>query len=177
MFGSLVKRLRRRPLTAETGVRFPYELLNFNYISFYGSLVKRLRRRPLTAETGVRFPYELLTVIINSPTRKLKAFAFSFFMTWEIASQSCSARQKCAFFTIFYNPKVCEAHFRSFTKSFVFYKASYSYINRIVSLMRPASGGESHKPPFLLYAIQLRSTMRTISANPITMEILLVSTG
>ena len=25
--GSLVKRLRRRPLTAETGVRFPYELL------------------------------------------------------------------------------------------------------------------------------------------------------
>ena len=27
--GSLVKRLRRRPLTAETGVRFPYELLNY----------------------------------------------------------------------------------------------------------------------------------------------------
>ncbi len=27
--GSLVKRLRRRPLTAETGVRFPYELLGF----------------------------------------------------------------------------------------------------------------------------------------------------
>ncbi len=26
-YGSLVKRLRRRPLTAETGVRFPYELL------------------------------------------------------------------------------------------------------------------------------------------------------
>ena len=25
--GSLVKRLRRRPLTAETGVRFPYKLL------------------------------------------------------------------------------------------------------------------------------------------------------
>ena len=25
--GSLVKRSRRRPLTAETGVRFPYELL------------------------------------------------------------------------------------------------------------------------------------------------------
>ena len=25
--GQLVKRLRRRPLTAETGVRFPYELL------------------------------------------------------------------------------------------------------------------------------------------------------
>ena len=25
--GSLVKRLRRRPLTAESGVRFPYELL------------------------------------------------------------------------------------------------------------------------------------------------------
>ncbi len=25
--GSLVKRLRRRPLTAETGVRFSYELL------------------------------------------------------------------------------------------------------------------------------------------------------
>ena len=28
--GSLVKRLRRRPLTAETGVRFPYELLTIN---------------------------------------------------------------------------------------------------------------------------------------------------
>ena len=27
--GSLVKRLRRRPLTAETGVRFPYELFCF----------------------------------------------------------------------------------------------------------------------------------------------------
>ncbi len=26
--GSLVKRLRRRPLTAESGVRFPYELLS-----------------------------------------------------------------------------------------------------------------------------------------------------
>ena len=26
-YGSLVKRLRRRPLTAETGVRFPYALL------------------------------------------------------------------------------------------------------------------------------------------------------
>lgn len=26
-YGSLVKRLRRRPLTAESGVRFPYELL------------------------------------------------------------------------------------------------------------------------------------------------------
>ncbi len=28
-YGSLVKRLRRRPLTAETGVRFPYELRLF----------------------------------------------------------------------------------------------------------------------------------------------------
>ena len=28
--GQLVKRLRRRPLTAETGVRFPYELLTIN---------------------------------------------------------------------------------------------------------------------------------------------------
>ena len=27
-YGSLVKRLRRRPLTAETGVRFPYELFS-----------------------------------------------------------------------------------------------------------------------------------------------------
>ena len=33
--GSLVKRLRRRPLTAESGVRFPYELLIF---SLYGGL-------------------------------------------------------------------------------------------------------------------------------------------
>ena len=31
-YGSLVKRLRRRPLTAETGVRFPYELLIFYMI-------------------------------------------------------------------------------------------------------------------------------------------------
>ena len=28
--GSLVKRVRRRPLTAESGVRFPYELLTVN---------------------------------------------------------------------------------------------------------------------------------------------------
>ena len=27
IYGLLVKRLRRRPLTAETGVRFPYKLL------------------------------------------------------------------------------------------------------------------------------------------------------
>ncbi len=77
-YGSLVKRLRRRPLTAETGVRFSYELftkdkklvLRFHAfveqkkqktIRQYGSLVKRLRRRPLTAETGVRFSYELFT--------------------------------------------------------------------------------------------------------------------
>ena len=69
--GQLVKRLRRRPLTAETGVRFPYWLLSarqitlFNFIllcyNSYGQLVKRLRRRPLTAETGVRFPYWLLS--------------------------------------------------------------------------------------------------------------------
>ena len=59
--GGLVKRLRRRPLTAETGVRFPYPLLYIEYLSKpYGGLVKRLRRRPLTAETGVRFPYPLL---------------------------------------------------------------------------------------------------------------------
>ena len=36
--GSLVKRLRRRPLTAETGVRFPYELL-----TKVKALLKRLR--------------------------------------------------------------------------------------------------------------------------------------
>ena len=69
--GQLVKRLRRRPLTAETGVRFPYWLLSarqitlYNFIllcyNSYGQLVKRLRRRPLTAETGVRFPYWLLS--------------------------------------------------------------------------------------------------------------------
>ena len=28
--GAMVKRLRRRPLTAKTGVRFPYELLTIN---------------------------------------------------------------------------------------------------------------------------------------------------
>ena len=69
--GQLVKRLRRRPLTAETGVRFPYWLLSARQITLYkfillcynsyGQLVKRLRRRPLTAETGVRFPYWLLS--------------------------------------------------------------------------------------------------------------------
>ena len=31
--GSLVKRLRRRPLTAETRVRFPYGLLYYKYNS------------------------------------------------------------------------------------------------------------------------------------------------
>ena len=31
-YGSLVKRLRRRPLTAKTGVRFPYELLKAEII-------------------------------------------------------------------------------------------------------------------------------------------------
>ena len=61
--GSLVKRLRRRPLTAKTGVRFPYELFKiFQKVNRCGSLVKRLRRRPLTAKTGVRFPYELFKI-------------------------------------------------------------------------------------------------------------------
>ncbi len=31
LHGSLVKRLRRRPLTAKTGVRFPYELFNTDF--------------------------------------------------------------------------------------------------------------------------------------------------
>ena len=74
-YGRLVKRLRRRPLTAKTGVRFPYRLFIKNKIKKHliftlvydiliksqrhGRLVKRLRRRPLTAKTGVRFPYRL----------------------------------------------------------------------------------------------------------------------
>ena len=40
--GSLVKRLRRRPLTAETRVRFPYGLLSYKssvYVDSYGSVV------------------------------------------------------------------------------------------------------------------------------------------
>jgi hypothetical protein len=40
----LVKRLRRRPLTAKTGVRFPYELFNVfqkvNKMWFVGQAVK-----------------------------------------------------------------------------------------------------------------------------------------
>ena len=36
IYGSLVKRLRRRPLTAKTGVRFPYELLFDNLEVFPG---------------------------------------------------------------------------------------------------------------------------------------------
>ena len=96
-FGSLVKRLRRRPLTAKTGVRFPYELLTvlvtvqLHDINLYGSLVKRLRRRPLTAKTGVRFPYELLTVFSNSPTRKknhVSSDSFLFSMITPISSTS-----------------------------------------------------------------------------------------
>ena len=77
----MVKRLRRSPLTAETGVRTSFDglavtdefnvaiycavaslvgtgnkpLLQFN-THFYALMVKRLRRSPLTAETGVRFP-------------------------------------------------------------------------------------------------------------------------
>ena len=34
-------------------------------------------------------------------------------MRGSIASQSCSARQKCAFFAVYYNARVCEAHFCS----------------------------------------------------------------
>ena len=34
-YGSLVKRLRRRPLTAKTGVRFPYELLKVLQNTFF----------------------------------------------------------------------------------------------------------------------------------------------
>ena len=34
--GGLVKRLRRRPLTAETGVRFPYELLTLIWYGLLG---------------------------------------------------------------------------------------------------------------------------------------------
>ena len=52
----MVKRLRHRPFTAVTGVRFPLgsplTLIN----PFLGPMVKRLRHRPFTAVTGVRFP-------------------------------------------------------------------------------------------------------------------------
>lgn len=54
--GSLVKRLRRRPLTAETGVRFPYELLT------------------------------VISKEINSPTRKLSVCQmvyWQFFMLYD----------------------------------------------------------------------------------------------
>ena len=34
-------------------------------------------------------------------------------MRGSIASQSCSARQKCASFAVYYNARVCEAHFCS----------------------------------------------------------------
>ena len=89
--GLLVKGLRRRPLTAKTGVRFSYKLLLRGVAQFgralrsgrrgrkfkscrldcqkakkknkYGLLVKGLRRRPLTAKTGVRFSYKLLCVL------------------------------------------------------------------------------------------------------------------
>ena len=37
-YGSLVKRLRRRPLTAKTGVRFPYELLRTS--RFYNLIIR-----------------------------------------------------------------------------------------------------------------------------------------
>ena len=80
-YGPLVKRLRHRPFTAVTRVRFPYGSsswllrlqlfygqdtngrqfhpikLNFNSFQPYGPLVKRLRHRPFTAVTRVRFPY------------------------------------------------------------------------------------------------------------------------
>ena len=58
-YGSLVKRLRRRPLTAETRVRFPYELLTKEIpvgISFFISQeiasceIKMLRRDAQLAE-------------------------------------------------------------------------------------------------------------------------------
>ena len=38
-YGSLVKRLRRRPLTAETGVRFPYELFRLT-----GKLIRLINK-------------------------------------------------------------------------------------------------------------------------------------
>ena len=47
-YGSLVKRLRRRPLTAETGVRFPYELLIpkvKTFGIFFNQSKQRFRRR------------------------------------------------------------------------------------------------------------------------------------
>ena len=93
--GSLVKRLRRRPLTAESGVRFPYELLS-NFISVicnYGSLVKRLRRRPLTAESGVRFPYELLCYFYNSPTRNARNIVSGIFKCFCLSEKVNSARK------------------------------------------------------------------------------------
>ena len=33
-------------------------------------------------------------------------------MRGSIAAQSCAARQKCASFTVYYNERLCEAHFR-----------------------------------------------------------------
>ena len=75
----MVKRSRRRPLTAKTGVRVPVvvphiaEWCNGNTndsdsfilgsnpssAAIFASMVKRLRRRPLTAKTGVRVPMEV----------------------------------------------------------------------------------------------------------------------
>jgi hypothetical protein len=44
IYGSLVKRLRRRPLTAETRVRFPYGLLSIRSRYIHGNMMYRLFR-------------------------------------------------------------------------------------------------------------------------------------
>ena len=47
-------------------------------------------------------------------------------MRGSVASQSCSVRQKCASFRVYYNARVREAHLCYFIGNFVSYKAKPS---------------------------------------------------
>ena len=77
-YGSLVKRLRRRPLTAKTGVRFPYELLKvlqnpfslkilFYIIRFVGQEAKT---SPSHGENRGSIPLRTALFFIKQPNPK-----------------------------------------------------------------------------------------------------------
>ncbi len=80
-YGSLVKRLRRRPLTAETGVRFPYELL---------TILKRIAQPEESAGNQVdgfeHFFYAYFSCLNSELFQKfLKVLASYVFLVYSVA--------------------------------------------------------------------------------------------
>ena len=84
-YGSLVKRLRRRPLTAKTAVRFRYELLihrmsEFNRLWLVGQAVKT---SPSHGENSGSIPLRAALYLRYSPTPKKHSEMSASFAWWQ----------------------------------------------------------------------------------------------